>query len=99
MGRPWAPTWSMTRFWPGSGPGEARVRGVVGQDGALDQTVRAVVGVIDLAVVLEPERLQVNDEMVLVRQRQADLADLGQRRHQSRSERVEHLLQRVRVRG
>src|SRR5258705_6196404 len=41
-----------------SGPGGAGVGGVVGQDGALDQAVRAVARVVDLVVVGQPERGQ-----------------------------------------
>ena len=59
-------------------PGRARVGRAVAHDGGLDQPVRPVVGVEDLVRVLEPERRQVDDEVVLVGHRQPHLCTLGQ---------------------
>src|SRR5690606_31940679 len=50
-------------------PGGRRGRGVVGEDGALDEPVRAVRGEVDLVVVVQAERLEVDEEVVLVGQR------------------------------
>src|SRR2546425_789773 len=46
---------------------------------ASDEPMRASRGVDALAAVLEAERRQVHDEVMLVRERQANLRDLGSR--------------------
>ena len=57
-------------------PGEAVVlRGVVGQDGSLDQPVGAVTRQVHLALVGQRERRQVHQVVVLVRQREPHFAD------------------------
>src|SRR3712207_1326101 len=45
---------------------------------ALDQAVRLARGVEDLVVVLHPERLEVEEQMVLVREREVDPLYLGE---------------------
>src|ERR1700722_2721994 len=48
-------------------PDGAGGRRVIPLDGALDQTVRAIVGMEDLTGILLPERGQIHQEMMLVR--------------------------------
>ncbi len=78
-------------------PHGTRVGRAVADHRALDQPVRAVVGVEDLVRVLEPERLQIDDEVVLVGHRQPHLGDRGAGVQQRLAHRVEGLLQREAV--
>ena len=70
-------------------------RDVVPQDGALDQPVGAVVGVVDDASVgvVEPERRQVLQEVVLVRHGHPDLGDVRELLQHRLAHRVQRLLQ------
>src|ERR1700749_4551546 len=63
---------------PGKGrPGVARIGRVVAGDARLDQPVRPVGGDEDLAVVLQAEGGQVDEEVMLVRRGEPDLRDAG----------------------
>src|SRR5262247_1597986 len=59
-----------------SSPCKARLGGVLAQNGSLDQPVGPVGRVEDLVVVLDGKRREVDDEVMLVGHRQADLRDL-----------------------
>ena len=62
---------------PSRSPRLRRRRRVVAQHRALDQPVRPVGGEEHLARVVQPERREVDEEVVPVGQRQPDLGDLG----------------------
>src|ERR1700704_3469227 len=78
---------------PRQSPGQAGWRGLVAQDGTFDQAVRAVGGVEHLAGVVQTERLEVNQEMVLVGQGQPDLGDVPLAVQHGPTHRVQRLLQ------
>jgi DNA-binding PucR family transcriptional regulator len=86
-------------FAPGcSGePGGPGGRGAVVGHGGLDQPVRPVRGVEHLVRVLQPERGEVDDEVVPVGRRQSDLGDLRVRLQHRAAHLPQRLLQRERV--
>jgi hypothetical protein len=50
---------------------------VVAADRCLDETVRTVCGIEDLARVVQAEWAQIDGDVVLVRRREPDLGDVG----------------------
>src|ERR1022692_1199898 len=95
---PSAPRRSLTTSAPGRGaegsaPRDPRVGGIVGQDGSLDEAVRAVGRVVHLPVVLQPERGEIDEEGVLVGQGQPYFADRGLRRDDPFPDGVQGLLE------
>ena len=74
-------------------PGVAGRGGALAAHGRLDEAVGPVGGDEHLAVVLQPERREVDEEVVLVGRREPDLRDLGVRLEHRAAHRVERLLQ------
>jgi hypothetical protein len=79
-------------------PGHLGRRDVVAQDGALDQPVGAVVGVVDdwagaIWSVVQSVGGQILQEVVPVRHRHPDLGDIGELLEHGFPHRVQRLLQ------
>src|SRR5262245_30557448 len=94
----WAPSITLISHEAGYGvPRTPRVTRVVPDHGRLDQPVRAIGGDENLTGVLDAERREVDQEVVLVRRRELDLRDLGVLLQHCLTHAVQGLLQRETV--